>query len=159
MYNSPGTRAQKKFIGPTGATGPTGPTGNTGPTGPTGNTGPTGSTGVTGPTAATGPTGNTGGNLPTSAGTGAVSNTGVTGFVQFGNVIINWGEANVSTSKATFTFATPYTDNPPNIVVGTTGAGNQQPTPLPCIASVSKTGFQFIGGTVADTTWWMAIGT
>lgn len=160
MFDTPGSRAQRHLVGPTGptgVTGSTGPTGPKGPTGPTGNTGPTGATGV-------GPTGSTGsGASLSSAGTGAVSNTGVTGFFVINNIIVNWGECNLSTTAATFTFANAYIDNPPCIAFGATGGGTSVPVII--VQSISKTGFQAgclsssVNGVInSGTAFWMAIG-
>lgn len=176
-YLTPGGRAQRKYIAPTGKTGPTGSTGNTGPTGPTGPSGFAGNTGNTGNTGPTGPTGSTGSTGPTGAGfalnsggTGNNSNTGQTGFFRINNIIMNWGEGNLVGANSTFNFAAPYIDNPPNVTIGCTGtpSGSSSANLITCpvISNISKTGFVaglnggVITGLVTSATfYWTAIGT
>lgn len=170
MFTTPGTRAQRHIAGPTGATGPTGITGSTGLTGSTGPTAVTGPTGATGPTGITGPTGATAFNVAVS-GTGHAA-SGTTGFFRINNVIVNWGEINLSSvanaSGITQGFAQAYSDNPPILTIASTGTNNAGTRTSPhCeITSISKTGFQanvnttaFAGGTVAGHGFWIAIGT
>lgn len=164
-WMTPGTRAQIRRITQTGPTGNTGATGTagatTGPTGPLSSNGPTGPTGPTG----LGPTGPSA--IPSlSEGTGAVSNTGVTGFAQVGNVIINWGEANLSNAGVTYTFAKAYNDNPPMVSFGWTGVvGAGVGYNRVVVQAISKTGVVLGVNNVnansvsSDTAWWMAIGT
>ncbi len=147
--------------GPTGVTGASGPTGFTGPTGsmgetgaagssstvtgPTGQTGFTGLTGppgsaVTGPTGATGPTGDfvTGDTGPTGPqfGTGYTGN-GPTGYMQFGNIKMEWGITSAATGGHTVTFPSTYVDSPPIVTLGCSGPTGS----FPIITGVSVVGF------------------
>lgn len=171
MFMTPGSRPQR-FIKKSKLTG-TGPTGATGITGYTGYTagvdwndeptGPTGAAGTTGPTGSiTGPKGPS----PFTGGTHAPG-TGVSGYMQYGNIIMNWGQANVTSAVQTFMFSQPYNDNPPCVVFGSTGqcaGGGNNLGSVPMIQSVSKTGFSAITWgfsvdfTATSGVFWMAIG-
>lgn len=158
-FLTPGSRAQRRFLGYTGPTGPTGNTGAASVTGPTGGGSGTGPTGPTGPTSGTGPTG-----LIYSGATG-VGASGASGFMYLGNVLINWGVAQINTTTATFGFPKAYTDNPPSLLFGPRGNSATLVYTMPNAPSISKTGFQ-LGCNTAEganaassgTVYWMAIG-
>ena len=174
MFVTPGSRAQRKFISPTGYTGHAGPAGSsttTGANGPTGNTGNTGNTGCTGNTGNTGPTGPSGPyNVSALSGsTGSVSTTGQTGYLVMGNVIINWGEFNIPNANTSVTFALPYVNTAPSITIGVSGSPSGSSTAsllvAPAVSAISKTGFTaacnagVTAGTVTGcTAWWITIG-
>ena len=139
-------------VGPTGPTGSpavlTGPTGFTGPTGVTGWTGWTGVTGNTGPTGPTGNTGNTG-PVSTTAATGA----GPTGYVEMGNILIQWGITAAAAGGATGTFPIPY-KNSAIVVLGASGPTGMQPI----VTAIGVSGFGFRVN-AAGTLLWQAMGT
>jgi hypothetical protein len=171
------------FTGPTGpAGGPSGPTGKTGYTGATGSTGPLGSTGptgaassVTGPRGLTGftgapgnagATGQTGPTGPTGAGaftgpTGpsvwlAATGAGPTGYLQIGNIKINWGEFVTNHTGITAFFPLAYTDGPPVVVAQ---EGYSGPTGM-FVAAISKIGVLVQCSTGASgTVFYQAVGT
>lgn len=167
MFVTPGTRAQRNpFPSSPGVTGPT--SGFSGPTGYTGVfvTGPTGPTGLVMGTGTTGPTGPTMNAATGAVGVGLPSSTG---YIQMGNIIINWGCNTATTGNATFGFAKPYTDNPPSMVFGATGPGGPaSSTGCQVIAqTISKTGFQAAISTVVGNNaqctfstvfYWLAVG-
>jgi hypothetical protein len=148
--------------GPTGTTGPTGITGavGTGPTGNTGNTGCTGKQGLTGPTGFTGPPGGTQtgstGTVGPAGPTGPASFTGATGtsgFVELGNMVVNWGSAASATGGgATGTFAQAYTDAVPRVTLGLTGATGAW------VSSLSKTGLVITSANGTPTVAYIAAG-
>lgn len=145
------------FTGPTGSTGSTGSTGATGagaftgPTGPTGYTGPPG-VAVTGTTGCTGPTGPTGSTGPTGTiFTGATG--GVSGYINFGNVSIQWGKVNAGSTAffpATFGQIPMVTFG----VTGTTGAAGVYMTGL----SISGFVANAVAGGATPQLDWIAIG-
>lgn len=85
--------------------------------------------------------------------------------MQVGNIILNWGAINeIITSGTTATFAQPYNDNPPIVVIGSTGpAGANSPCVQPMIAGAgpTKLAVQLFPSQVgqAGLIYWMAIGT
>lgn len=163
-FLTPASAAKRRVRKPTGPTGATGPTGTPGGTGPTGWTGATSATGPTGPTGIgyTGPTGPSDMTAATGAGT-----TGPSGYFMLKNILVNWGAGNLNTGAQTFSFPLAYSDAAPTITVGATAAaGSAVATPMICIQSISKTGFQ-AGVTVRGaatleakftTFYWLAIG-
>lgn len=144
--------------GPTGPTGNTGPTGIAGPTGPTGNTGPTGSnntgsTGNTGPPGSLGPTGNTGPTGPIGP-TGYTGATGSgTGYVQFGNIILNYGKVVATSGGVTGQFALAYTDAVPLVTIGATGPTGAY------VSALSKTGVVITTVNGTEQVDYIAVGT